>query len=250
MSEILTTRCAGVLTVGFNREARKNAITTPMYLALTRLLQEAASDVDVRVLVLHGSEAVFSAGNDLDDFISHPPLDAQAPVWQFLHALSAFPKPLVAAVCGMAVGVGTTLLLHCDLVYAASDARFSVPFINLGLCPEAGSSLLLPRLLGYQGAAEALLTGDPFDAPFAQRVGLVNRLLPAPEVLPWALAQAQKIAQKPLDAVTETKRLLKRSGQADVHARIDEEAQIFARLLQGESAQTAIAAFGQRNRSR
>ncbi|MBA1205005.1 enoyl-CoA hydratase [Pseudomonas capeferrum] len=250
MSEILSTRCAGVLTVGFNREARKNAITIPMYRALTDILQEAASDDDIRVVVLRGSETMFTAGNDLDDFISDPPLDPQAPVWRFLHALSAFPKPLVAAVCGVAVGIGTTLLLHCDLVYAASDARFSLPFINLGLCPEAACSLLLPRSLGYQGAAEVLLTGDPFDARFALSAGLVNRILPAPEVLPWALAQARKIAQKPALAVTETKRLLKRGGLAEVHARIDEEAQAFARLLQSEAAQTAITAFGQRQRPR
>ena len=239
MSEILTHQNAGVLTITFNRPTRKNAITATMYQTLTKALTDAATDPTLRVVLLQGTDTLFSAGNDLDDFITHPPTDLQAPVWQFLHTLSAFPKPIVAAVCGFAVGIGTTMLLHCDLVYAATDARFSVPFVNLGLCPEGACSLLLPKAL----AAEALLTGDPFDAATALQAGLVNRVLPAPEVLGWALAQAQKIAQKPSEAVMQTKRLLKSPMLAAVHAHIDEEALTFASLLQGEAAQDAIAAF-------
>ncbi|MEN5034827.1 enoyl-CoA hydratase [Pseudomonas sp. TWI929] len=248
MSEILTQQTAGVLVVTFNRPARKNAFTAPMYQALTQILNSAALADDIQAVVLQGSASVFSAGNDLNDFIEYPPLQAQAPVWQFLHALNNFPKPLLAAVCGLAVGIGSTLLLHCDLVYAATDARFSLPFVNLGVCPEGASTLLLPRLLGYQVAAEALLTGEAFDADFALRAGLVNRLLPAAEVQGWALAQAQKIAQKPSAAVIHTKRLLKQGLQGEANARIDAEAQAFAMLLQQEAAQTAIAAFAKRPR--
>ncbi len=248
MSEILTQITAGVLVVTFNRPTRKNAFTAPMYQALASTLRRAAQDSDIQAVLLQGSGSAFSAGNDLDDFINCPPLEPQAPVWQFLHALNDFPKPLVAAVCGVAVGIGTTLLLHCDLVYAATDARFSLPFVNLGVCPEGASTLLLPKLMGFPVAAEALLTGEAFDADFAQRAGLVNRLLPAAEVQAWALVQAQKIAQKPLAAVIETKRLLKLSLQADTQARIDSEAKAFARLLQEEAAQTAIAAFANRAR--
>ncbi|MDZ3991704.1 enoyl-CoA hydratase [Pseudomonas sp. Teo4] len=248
MNEILTHRSAGVLTVSFNRAQRKNAITSSMYQTLTQTLQAAAQDSEVRVVLLQGDATVFTAGNDLGDFIDNPPLDAQAPVWRFLHALNDFPKPLIAAVCGVAVGIGTTLLLHCDLVYAASDARFSLPFVNLGVSPEGASSLLLPRLMGYPRAAEALLTGEPFDAEFALRAGLVNQLLPADQVQDWALTQAQKIAQKPAAAVAEAKRLLKRGVQGAVHACIDEEAQVFARLLQEDTAQTAIAGFSRRLR--
>ncbi|AYG45422.1 enoyl-CoA hydratase [Pseudomonas sp. Leaf58] len=248
MHEILTQQTAGVLVVTFNRPARKNAFTTPMYQALRQILESAAHANDIHAVVLQGSASVFSAGNDLNDFIEFPPLAAHAPVWQLLHALNDFPKPLVAAVCGLAVGIGSTLLLHCDLVYAATDARFSLPFVNLGVCPEGASTLLLPRLLGYQVAAEALMTGEPFDADFALQAGWVNRLLPAAEVQAWALAQAHKLAQKPSAALIQTKRLLKLGMQAEVSARINAEAQAFATLLQAPAAQTAIAAFAQRPR--
>ncbi|MDR0212215.1 MAG: enoyl-CoA hydratase [Pseudomonas putida] len=240
MTDLQTREDSGVLIITFAREAKKNAITVAMYQDLTQTLQRAASDPEIAVVLFHGSEQAFSAGNDLADFLSQPPDGLDAPVWQFLRTLAAFPKPLVAAVCGVAVGVGTTLLLHCDLVHAGSNARFSLPFVNLGLCPEAGSSLLLPRLFGYQRAAEALLLGEPFDAEAAARAGLVSKVLEPHEVLESALAQARKMASKPLQALIETKRLLK-SG--DVVERIDEEARVFARMLQASAAQEAIAGF-------
>lgn len=248
MSEILTQQKAGVLVVTFNRPACKNAFTHQNYQSLTAILNSAAQSCDIQAVVLQGSTSVFSAGNDLNDFIEHPPSELQAPVWKFLHALNDFPKPLIAAVCGVAVGIGSTLLLHCDLVYAATDARFSLPFVNLGVCPEGASSLLLPRLMGYQVAAEVLLTGDAFDTDVALRAGLVNRVLPAAQVQAWALTQAQKIAQKPTAAVMQSKRLLRLGIQAEVNARINAEAQAFATLLQEQPAQAAIAAFVARTR--
>lgn len=217
-----------------------------MYRQLTEQLQQAASDPAIAVVLFHGNEQAFSAGNDLGDFLAEPPSTPDAPVWQFLRALAAFPKPVVAAVCGVAVGIGSTLLLHCDLVHCARDARFSLPFVNLGLCPEAASSLLLPRLFGYQRAAEVLLLGEPFDALMAMQAGLVNRVLEPQEVLESALAQARKLAGKPLQALIESKRLLKSVDQVAVQARIDEEAQVFARLLDSEAARQAIAGFGNR----
>lgn len=240
MTDLQTREDSGVLIITFAREAKKNAITVAMYQDLTQTLQRAARDPEIAVVLFHGGEQVFSAGNDLADFLGQPPDGLDAPVWQFLRTLATFPKPLVAAVCGVAVGVGTTLLLHCDLVHAGSNARFSLPFVNLGLCPEAGSSLLLPRLFGYQRAAEALLLGEPFDAEAAARAGLVSKVLEPHDVLESALAQARKMASKPLQALIETKRLLK-SG--DVVERIDEEARVFARMLQASAAQEAIAGF-------
>lgn len=240
MPDILTREDTGVLLIGFNRPSKKNAITVAMYQQLTEALQRAAADPAIAVVLFHGSEQAFCAGNDLADFLSQPPDAADAPVWQFLRALAVFPKPLVAAVCGVAVGIGTTLLLHCDLVHAGSNARFSLPFVNLGLCPEAGASLLLPRLFGYQRAAEALLLGEPFDAGTAARDGLVSQVVAPHEALESALAQARKLAGKPLQALIETKRLLK---GADVVARIDEEARVFSRMLQAGAAQEAIAGF-------
>lgn len=246
MSDILTREDSGVLIITFNREARKNAITVPMYQHLTATLERAADDPGVAVVLFHGSEQTFSAGNDLADFLSDPPSRADAPVWQFLRSLSAFPKPLVAAVCGVAVGIGTTLLLHCDLVHAGSNARFSLPFVNLGLCPEAGASLLLPRLMGYQRAAEVLLLGEPFDAQAALQAGLVNRVVAPQEALESALAQARKLASKPLQAVLETRRLLKSASAGVLRERIDEEARVFAQLLETDRAREAIAGFGVR----
>eukprot|EP01036_Dinobryon_divergens_P056118 gene56118-74928_t len=157
--EILTHLDAGVLSLTINRLDRKNSITAVMYAAMADVLIAAESNDAVRVLVIQGHETIFSAGNDIGDFLNKPPSTQDAPVFRFLYAISAFTKPIVAAVCGPAVGIGTTLLMHCDLIYAGDNAAFSMPFVNLGLCPEAGSSLLVPQLMGYPRAAEALLLG-------------------------------------------------------------------------------------------
>ncbi len=241
--DILVHTEAGVTTITFNRPQRKNSLTAAMYTALAQALAAARDDDAVRVVVFQGHETVFSAGNDIGDFLATPPSSPEAPVFAFLHALSTFPKPLVAAVCGPAVGIGTTMLLHCDLVYAGDNAAFSVPFVNLGLCPEAASSLLLPRLMGHQRAAEALLLGEPFMAEAALEVGLVNRVVPPSEATNLAQAQARKLAAKPRTSLVETKRLMKQ-GQADAVAhQIAQEAAIFGRMLTEPAAREAFGAF-------
>ncbi len=247
MSDILVHTEAGVMTLTFNRVDKKNSLTQAMYGALADALEQAKADAAVRVVLLQGDATIFSAGNDIGDFLNAPAPDAQSaedrPVWRFLRGIATFPKPLVAAVCGPAVGVGTTMLLHCDLVYAGDNAAFSVPFVNLGLVPEAASSLLLPQMLGYHRAAEALLLGEPFMAEAALEVGLVNRVVPPTEANAIAQAQARKLAAKPLSALVETKRLMKKSQQEAVLARMQEEGQSFGRMLHEPAAKEAFTAF-------
>jgi len=243
MTEILEHRDAGVLTLTLNRLERKNALTPDMYAALADALARAEADAAVRVVVLQGHETVFSAGNDIADFLEAPPATPDRPVFRFLRGIAAFPKPLLAAVCGPAVGIGTTMLFHCDLVYAGDNAAFSMPFVNLGLCPEAASSLLAPRMFGYHRAAEALLLGEPFFAEAALEVGLANRVLPPTEVNVYSQAQARKLAAKPLAALVETKRLLKKGQAALVAERMEEEGASFSRMLREPAAREAFAAF-------
>jgi len=242
-SDILSHVDAGVMTLTFNRVARKNSITADMYDALADALEAANHDPAVRAVVIQGHETVFSAGNDIADFLNHPPASADAPVFRFLRGLSSFPKPLVAAVCGPAVGIGTTLLLHCDLVYAGDNAAFSMPFVNLGLCPEAASSFLAPQLMGYPRAAEALLLGEPFMAEAALEMGLVTRIVPPTEVNALAQRQALKLATKPLSSLLETKRLMKKGNAAMVAERIAEEGATFGRMLTEPAAREAFGAF-------
>jgi enoyl-CoA hydratase/carnithine racemase len=194
-------------------------------------------------VVIQGHETIFSAGNDIGDFLNKPPSTQDSPVFRFLRGIATFEKPLIAAVAGPAVGIGTTLLFHCDLVYAGDNAAFSMPFVNLGLCPEAASSLLVPRMFGYHRAAEALLLGEPFFAEAAQEVGLVNRVLPPTEVNVYAQAQAKKLAAKPLSSLTETKRLMKDSQQSEVLAQMAAEGQSFGRMLREPAAREAFGAF-------
>jgi enoyl-CoA hydratase/carnithine racemase len=247
MSDILTHTEDGILTITLNRVAKKNSLTSAMYAAISDALEAAAADPLVRVAVVQGHETIFSAGNDIGDFLKAPPT-TESPVVRFLHTISSFPKPLIAAVCGAAVGVGTTLLLHCDLVYAGDNAAFSLPFVNLGLCPEAGSSYLLPRLMGHQRAAEALLLGDPFSAETALEVGLVNRIVPPAEVHALAHRQAQRLAAKPMGALVASKRLMKQEQAAPVAARIAEEIVHFSRMLGEPAAKEALTAFMENRR--
>ena len=248
MSDFLQHLDQGVMTLTFNRVEKKNSFTVAMYTQLAQWLAQFAQDDAVRVVVIQGHETVFSAGNDIADFLDNPPTDAEAPVFQFLRQISTFPKPLLAAVAGPAVGVGTTLLLHCDLVYAGDNAVFSVPFVNLGVCPEAASSLLLPKMLGYHRAAEALLLGEPFMAEAALEVGLVNRVLPPTEVSGYAQAQARKLAAKPQSALIETKRLMKAASAAHVQAQMLQEAASFGRMLSEPAAREAFTAFMEKRR--
>ncbi|MCF8207897.1 MAG: enoyl-CoA hydratase [Rhodoferax sp.] len=243
MSEILIHTDAGVTTLTINRLEKKNSFTAAMYAACADALDAAQSDSTVRTVVIQGHATVFSAGNDIGDFQRAPVSREGAPVFRFLRAIATFPKPLVAAVCGPAVGIGTTLLFHCDLVVAGDNAAFSMPFVNLGLCPEAGSSLLVPQMMGYHRAAEALLLGDPFLAEAALEVGLVNRIVPPAEANAEAQMLARKLAAKPLESLMETKRLLKKVNLPQVLERIDEEALSFGRMLQQPAAKQAFAAF-------
>lgn len=243
MSDVLQHVESGVKTLTLNRLDKKNSFTAAMYAELAEALRGAAEDDAVRVVLFQGHETIFSAGNDIGDFLNKPPSMPDSPVFRFLNAIATFPKPLLAAVCGPAVGIGTTMLLHCDLVYAGDNAMFSMPFVNLGLCPEAASSLLLPRLMGYQRAAEVLLMGDPFMAEAALEVGLVNRVVPPTEANALAQQQARRLATKPLTSVIETKRLLKASTTPAVLERMREEGAIFGRMLQEPAAKEAFSAF-------
>jgi enoyl-CoA hydratase/carnithine racemase len=241
--DILQHHEAGVLTLTFNRVERKNSINVAMYAALADAVEQAAADAATRAVVIQGHETVFSAGNDIQDFQKNKPAGVDSPVYRFLRDIAAFPKPLVAAVCGPAVGIGTTMLFHCDLVYAGDNAAFSMPFVNLGLCPEAASSLLAPRMFGYHRAAEALLLGEPFFAEAALEVGLVNRVVPPSECKALAQTQARKLAAKPLASLLATKQLMKGGQHHAVLAQMEAEGAFFSRMLGEPAAREAMSAF-------
>jgi enoyl-CoA hydratase/carnithine racemase len=243
MSDILTDTSAGVLTITLNRVDKKNSITAAMYASMADALAQAEADPAVRAVVFQGHETIFSAGNDIGDFLNAKPSTMDSPVFRFLRGISTFSKPVLAAVCGPAVGIGTTLLFHCDLVYAGDNAAFSMPFVNLGLCPEAASSLIAPQMMGYHRAAEALLLGEPFMAEAALEVGLVNRIVPPTEANAAAQALAAKLAAKPLSSLVETKRLMKLGQTPAVQARMMEEATSFGRMLREPAAREAFTAF-------
>ncbi|MEO8599877.1 MAG: enoyl-CoA hydratase [bacterium] len=241
--DILTSKNAGILTIEFNRPDKKNAITAAMYQSMADALQDAETDNAVRAILFVGKPEIFTAGNDLADFMANPPSTETSPVFQFLQQISHASKPIVAAVSGAAVGIGTTMLMHCDLVYAAENAKFSMPFSQLGLCPEAASSLLFPQIVGYQRAAEKLLLGEAFLAQEACDMGLVNRILPADELLGFARQQTAKLAALPASSIRTTKRLMKSSQQKAIQAKIAEEGQHFRAMLSAPEAKEAIGAF-------
>ncbi len=234
-------RDGGVLHLALDRPAKKNAITRAMYAGLADALTAAVTDPAVRAVVLSGTGGVFTAGNDLGDFLMDPPTGPESPVFRFLEAASTFPKPLIAAVAGPAVGIGTTILLHCDLAYAAPDARFKMPFVDLGLVPEAASSLLLPRVAGPMRAAGWLLFGEAFSASEALAAGLVNEVCDDPTAR--ALERAQTLAAKPPEAVRLTKALLRRPDAAAVRETMAVEGERFTERLASPEAQEAFMAF-------
>ena len=234
---------SGVLTLTLNRVDKKNSLTSVMYAELAQALASAEADAQTKVVLIQGHETVFSAGNDIADFLQQPAAGEDSPVFRFLRGIAVFAKPLIASVCGPAVGVGTTMLLHCDLVYAGDNAAFSMPFVNLGLCPEAGSSLLAVQLMGYQRAAEALLMGEPFLAETALEIGLVSRVLPPAETNAYAQQQARKMATKPLTSLMETKRLMKAGLTLQLLERIKQEGVVFGRMLKEPAAIEAFSAF-------
>ena len=248
MNDILIDTADGVMTLTLNRVEKKNSFTQAMYATCADALARASADDSVRAVVLQGHATIFSAGNDIGDFLNGPVSTQDSPVFRFLRGIATFPKPLVAAVCGPAVGIGTTLLFHCDLVYAGDNAAFSMPFVNLGLCPEAASSLLVPQMLGYHRAAEALLLGEPFMAEAALEVGLVNRIVPPMEANGVAQTQARKLAAKPLSSLVETKRFMKKGQMAQVLEVMAEEGERFGQMLHEPAAREAFTAFMEKRR--
>lgn len=243
MSDILTHTETGVTILTFNRLGRKNSLTGGMYTMLADGLQRATEDAATRVVLIQGHESVFSAGNDIGDFLNKPRSKGESPASRFLREIAAFPKPVIASVCGPAVGVGTTMLFHCDLVYAGDNAAFSMPFVNLGLCPEAASSLLVPQMFGYHRAAEALLMGEPFMADAAFEIGLVNRVLLPTEANAYALMQARKLASKPMSSLLETKRLMKKGQASLVAQQMHDEGAVFGAMIGAPAAREAFGAF-------
>lgn len=250
MSEqVLVSSAGGVCEVRLNRPEKRNAITFAMYEALTRALSAAQADEAVRAVLLSGEGAGFCAGNDLNDFLNGPQFSPEHPVMGLLRTLATFGKPLLAAVHGQSVGIGVTMLLHCDLIVAAASTRFSMPFVSLGLVPEAASSLLLPRLIGPQRAAELLLLGQPFDAPTAHTLGLVNKVVEEAALRDEARALATAIARQPPVALGATRRLL-RGDPAAILARIEDEARLFGAQLKSEEFRAAVSAFLARAKAR
>ncbi len=246
--QILSSINDGVMTIRINRPEKKNALTVDMYAAMNEALQAADTDDSVRVVLITGAEGVFSAGNDIQDFIQNPPAGEDSPVGLFLQGMVRARKPVVAAVNGVAVGIGTTMLLHCDLVYAGEGARFRLPFVNLALTPEAGSSFILPRMVGHQRAAELLMRGETFDAATAREMGFVNEVLPDDRVETRALTIAHELAVKPPTALRLTKALLKRGFAQSLEEAIRYELIQFRDLLQSPEAMEAFTAFMERRK--
>jgi enoyl-CoA hydratase/carnithine racemase len=247
MSEIVTDRSDGILSVLLNRPAKKNAMTSAMYITLADVLDSAAKDDDIRVVLWHGAGTSFSAGNDLEDFMKNPPGPGESPQARLINALINFEKPLVAAVQGAAIGGGTTMLAHCDFVYAGERAKFQLPFVNLALVPEFGSSYLLPLRFGYLRAAEVILLGQPFDAMRAAALGLVTQVVPDERLLATATETARNLAAKPAAALQACKRLMKRAGreQLEQAARFENE-EFAARVRSAEAKEEFTTFFAKR----
>jgi enoyl-CoA hydratase/carnithine racemase len=247
-NEIIADRSGNILRLQLNRPARKNAMTSNMYVTLAEHLNEAAKDDGIRVVVVHGAGDAFTAGNDLQDFLKNPPKPGESPQEFFVTALMNFGKPLVAAVQGAAVGSGTTMLTHFDFVYAAENARFQLPFINLAVVPELGSSYLIPGSAGYIPAAELFLLGIPFSASRAAELGMVTRVVPGDAVLATALETAQALAEKPSDAMQASKKLLKRWSRQQTEEAVKVETREFVMHVRSDEAREAMNAFLQKRR--
>ena len=241
--DILTARDGAILSIEFNRPQRRNAITAQMYTLMADAIEQAEADASVRVMLIHGQAEAFTAGNDIEDFMKRPPVAEDTPVFRFLRVMSGARKPIVAAVNGSAVGIGTTLLLHCDLVYAGDNARFQLPFVGLGVVPEFASSYLLPLVAGYQRAAELLLLGQPFTAEKAKEVGIVSDVFPVEELLPGATRIAEALAALPRESIRLTKGLMKKRHAAQIRETIAEEIKVFGERLTSGEAKEAMSAF-------
>ena len=243
---IRTETINGVARIEIARPEKKNAITAAMYRAMADGIAAAHDDGSVRAILIHGQKDIFTAGNDLEDFMNNPPAGMDAPVFRFMQALGYSEKPVVAAVNGAAVGIGTTMLMHCDLVYCADNAMFSMPFVSLGLCSEFASSLLVAMNAGYHKAVEKLLLADPISAEEASEMKIVNRILPPSEVLDYAVRQAERFNKLPPASVRETKRLMKASWKSITEKIIVDEAKSFGAMLLKPEAKEAFTAFYER----
>jgi enoyl-CoA hydratase/carnithine racemase len=241
MSNILTEQLGSVLHLKLNRPEKKNALTQEMYQTLATKINEAAGDFAIRVVVISSEGDAFTAGNDINDFANNPPMDEGSPVFNFLFAIHNFPKPLIAAVHGRAVGIGTTMLMHCDIVTANPNTIFSMPFVSLGLVAEGGSSYLFPRLVGHAKAAEILLTGRDFLADEALQMGLINTI--ADDQLSAAMKFAQELAEQPPTAVINTKALLKSGSHDALNQVIRAEGELFKMAMDSDEAQQAFMNF-------
>ena len=248
MSDIVTNRSGSILEIQLNRPAKKNAMTSSMYIAMADLLDAAAKDDDIRVVLWHGAGDSFSAGNDLDDFVKHPPGPGESPQARLISALIDFEKPIVAAVQGVAIGGGTTMLGHCDFVYAGESARFQLPFVNLALVPEFGSSYLLPLRFGYIRAAELILLGKSFDASRAAELGFVTQVVPDQKLLATANETARNLAEKPAAALQACKRLMKHAVREQLEQAAKFENVEFAARVRSWEAREAFTAFLEKRR--
>ncbi|MGY2238746.1 enoyl-CoA hydratase [Pseudomonas gingeri] len=241
---IVIEREGGLLTLRLNRADKKNALTRAMYSQLGQALRQADEDPAIRAVLIRGSEECFTSGNDIADFLEEPPSDLDSPVFHFMRSLLDCRKPLIAAVAGPAVGIGTTLLLHCDLVYVSADARLRMPFVNLGLCPEFGSSLLLPRLVGHARAAELLLLGEGFSGEQAAAWGLATAALPSgAEALAKAREAALRFEQLAPAAVQISKELMKAPDREQLRKVVEAEGALFVQRLRSPEAIAALSGF-------
>ena len=246
--DILTSKRNGILKIEFNRPEKKNSITSAMYQMMADAIKEGEEDKAVRVILFCGKPDIFSAGNDLEDFMNNKEDVTDRPVAQFMRNLSGAAKPVMAAVSGMAIGIGVTMLLHCDQIYAAEHTKFSMPFAKLGLCPEFGSSRLLPEMIGHTRAAELLFFGESFSAEQAFDMGLVNKVLPSTDLMTYALAQAAKLVVLPASSLRITKRLMKARHTDAAIAQMMEENDYFSAMLQSPEAKEAFTAFFERRK--
>jgi enoyl-CoA hydratase/carnithine racemase len=240
--DITIAREHGVVTIAMTRPAKKNAITAAMYDQMSATLNLCANESAIAAVVISGSDGVFTAGNDINDFLAYKGDPSASPGLRFIKTLARFEKPVVAAVDGLAIGIGTTMLLHCDLVYASPEARFKIPFVDLGLTPEGGSSVLLPRRLGMARASEMLLACEEITAERAERFGLVNALIPASGLVDHALAKAKELAAKPRRALQAARRML-RGDPNELLVMMDKEGREFAARLAMPEARAAFLSF-------
>jgi enoyl-CoA hydratase/carnithine racemase len=243
---IKTATLDGVATIEIARPEKKNALTQAMYQAMADAIHAAQADGSVRAIVLTGQPGIFTSGNDIEDFMQRPPQGEDSAVFRFMKALVGCDKPVIAAVTGAAIGIGTTLLLHCDFVYVSDEARLAMPFVGLGLVPEFASSLLVPELMGARRAAEKLLLGDPFTPEQAVECGIANAVLPATEVVNHARRVAERFNTLPPGAVRDSKRLMHGPRRERVLQVISEEAKLFGQRLRSPEAMEAFQAFFQK----